>query len=306
MSVVLGIVLIALIATASAGRRGAVLSTVGAHLSLAKWTSCGASAVSVSKVVSIRGGAKKMKTKTKNENKKENGSAHYTPGRSVLGIVYDRLFKEALGILSPFLPKWMLHKARGGPKLSNKEKGTQRKVQTQEHLEKSFASGDSNQRVQKELRSFMSNPPENCKLQVGNNIRSWTITIKGPEKSVFAGETFKLRINFPKEYPAKPPSVFFLKPTPRHVHVYTNGDICLNLLGRDWRPMMTAQQLVVSIYSMLGSAKKKDIPQDNAMHADAGKFRGFIEVGLFLYTGGVLFSYGVMRQTALTSFRHIP
>ena len=37
------------------------------------------------------------------------------------------------------------------------------------------------------------------------------------------------------------PSVHFLKPTPKHVHVYTNGDICLNLLGRDWRPMITAE-----------------------------------------------------------------
>ena len=37
------------------------------------------------------------------------------------------------------------------------------------------------------------------------------------------------------------PSVYFLKPTPKHVHVYSNGDICLNLLGRDWRPMLTGQ-----------------------------------------------------------------
>lgn len=89
----------------------------------------------------------------------------------------------------------------------------------------------------------------------------------GVKGTVFADESYKLQMNFPKDYPARPPSVFFLKPVPRHVHVYTNGDICLNLLGRDWSPALTAEGLVVSIQSMLSSAKEKAIPQDNAMHA---------------------------------------
>ena len=115
----------------------------------------------------------------------------------------------------------------------------------------------------------MANPPDNCKLTVGSNIRSWVISIKGADNTIYAGENFKLKIVFPKDYPSKPPSVYFLKHTPKHVHVYSNGDICLNLLGRDWRPTMTAQTLVISILSMLASAKEKKMPQDNAMHADA-------------------------------------
>ena len=55
--------------------------------------------------------------------------------------------------------------------------------------------------------------------------------------------------------------------TPRHPHVYTNGDICLNLLGGDWRPSLTIAQLSLSILSMLSSAKQKGIPVDNAAHA---------------------------------------
>ena len=76
-------------------------------------------------------------------------------------------------------------------------------------------------------------------------------------------------MTFPKDYPTKPVSAYFLKPTPKHMHVYSNGDICLSLLGRDWRPTMTAQTIVVSILSMLSSAKEKGIPQDNAMHSEA-------------------------------------
>ena len=115
----------------------------------------------------------------------------------------------------------------------------------------------------------MEHPPDNCKLTIGKNIRTWVVTMQGVKGTIFEGETFKLQLNFPKEYPAKPPSVFFQKPCPKHMHVYTNGDICLNLLGKDWRPTMTAEGLIVSILSMLSSAKEKAIPQDNALHADA-------------------------------------
>ena len=118
------------------------------------------------------------------------------------------------------------------------------------------------------MQGFLKDPPDNCKLIVGSNIRSWIVEITGVEGTLYAGEVYRLKMTFPKEYPAKPPSVYFLKPCPKHVHVYTNGDICLNFLGRDWRPTMSAQMLVVSILSMLSSAKEKKIPQDNALHAD--------------------------------------
>ena len=86
--------------------------------------------------------------------------------------------------------------------------------------------------------------------------------------SIFAGEKHKLRIQFPVTYPADPPSMYFLQPTPRHEHVYTNGDICLNLLGNDWRPTLTAGQLSLAILSMLSSAREKRLPVDNSAHAD--------------------------------------
>ena len=126
-----------------------------------------------------------------------------------------------------------------------------------------------NSRIQKEIKSFLESPPDGCKLIVGSNIRSWIVCITGAPGTIYSGEEYKLKINFPKDYPTKPPSVYFLKPCPRHQHVYTNGDICLNLLGKDWRPTMTAQMLAISILSMLSSAKEKKIPQDNAMHAEA-------------------------------------
>lgn len=122
-------------------------------------------------------------------------------------------------------------------------------------------------RIQKELREFLANPPEGCKVAVGKNLMVWVVAITGAKGTIYEGEKYKLRIEFTPEYPSKPPSCYFLQPPPKHQHVYTNGDICLNLLGRDWRPTMTAAQLALAILSMLSSAKTKGTPQDNAMHA---------------------------------------
>jgi len=139
------------------------------------------------------------------------------------------------------------------------------KSTNEDHLTRSYKPGEANARIQRELKLFLQSPPENCKVEVGSNIRQWIVTIVGAESTIYAGEKYKLKMIFPKEYPTKPPSVYFLKPCPKHMHVYTNGDICLNLLGRDWRPTMSAQILAASILSMLSNAKEKKLPQDNAM-----------------------------------------
>lgn len=139
---------------------------------------------------------------------------------------------------------------------------------TKKHLATSIKSTNPNYRIQKELKAFLKSPPDNLSVQVGSNIRLWIVTIVGAKDTIYEGEIFKLRIEFPKDYPTVPPSVYFLKKhMPVHEHVYTNGDICLSLLGNGWMPTMSAQSIAVSILSILSSAQKKCLPMDNANHA---------------------------------------
>ena len=114
--------------------------------------------------------------------------------------------------------------------------------------------------------SFIANPPFNCHLdQNMSTLDKWVVSMTGAPGTVYSNDTFNLQIQYPSQYPLKPPSVFFLSPVPRHQHVYSNGDICLNLLGTDWLPTMTTETLMVAILSMLSSAKEKKIPVDNAI-----------------------------------------
>jgi len=124
-----------------------------------------------------------------------------------------------------------------------------------------------NYRIQRELKNFLLSPPPNMSVKVGRNVRLWIITLIGTKNTIYEGEKYRLRVKFPNQYPTVPPSMYFLQPTPRHEHVYTNGDICLSLLGRDWRPTMTAQSIAMSILSILSGAQRKCLPMDNARHA---------------------------------------
>lgn len=139
---------------------------------------------------------------------------------------------------------------------------------TKKHLATAIKSNNPNYRIQRELKEFIQSPPPNLSVQVGSNIRVWIITMVGAQNTIYEGEVFKLRVSFPPQYPTVPPSVYFLQGyIPIHEHVYTNGDICLSLLGKDWRPTMTAQSIAVSILSILSSAQSKSLPMDNARHA---------------------------------------
>lgn len=138
---------------------------------------------------------------------------------------------------------------------------------TQKHMTSKISSANPNYRVQRELKEFIKSPPPNLSVKVGSNIRIWIVTMRGAKNTIYEGEIYKLRVQFPKDYPMVPPSVYFLSPPPQHEHVYTNGDICLSLLGKDWRPTMTAQSIAVSILSILSSAQTKSLPMDNARHS---------------------------------------
>lgn len=153
-------------------------------------------------------------------------------------------------------------------KASKKNGSKKPSAATKKHLASSIKSTNPNYRIQRELKEFIKSPPPNLSVQVGSNLRMWIVTMVGANNTIYEGEIFKLRVNFPAQYPTVPPSVYFIKGhIPTHEHIYTNGDICLSLLGKDWRPTMTAQSISMSILSILSSAQSKSLPMDNAKHA---------------------------------------
>ncbi|KAJ1389434.1 putative ubiquitin conjugating enzyme [Ochromonadaceae sp. CCMP2298] len=75
-------------------------------------------------------------------------------------------------------------------------------------------------------------------------------------------------MEFPEEYPSKPPKCKFVPPL-YHPNVYPSGTICLSILSEDdgWRPAITIKQLLLGIQDLLTNPNPKSPAQREAYEA---------------------------------------
>ena len=60
-------------------------------------------------------------------------------------------------------------------------------------------------------------------------------TIDGPVGTPYADGLFRMKLVLGKDYPQAPPKGFFLTKI-FHPNVSSTGEICVNVLKKDWKP----------------------------------------------------------------------
>ena len=106
-------------------------------------------------------------------------------------------------------------------------------------------------RIRKELDEINRDPPANCSAGlVDDDMYHWQATLMGPSDSPYQGGVFFLNINFPMDYPFKPPKVTFQTKI-YHPNINSNGGICLDILKDQWSPALTISKVLLSISSLL-------------------------------------------------------
>ncbi|KAK9729756.1 Ubiquitin-conjugating enzyme E2 E2 [Basidiobolus ranarum] len=133
---------------------------------------------------------------------------------------------------------------------------TTRKVVNKRKPGSGLTSGGK--RIQKELAEISLDPPCNCSAgPKGDNLFEWMSTITGPAGSPYEGGVFFLDIQFPLDYPFKPPKIIF-RTKIYHCNIDGQGHICLDVLKDNWSPALTISKVLLSICSLLTDANPLD------------------------------------------------
>ena len=96
-----------------------------------------------------------------------------------------------------------------------------------------------------------------------DNFLLWNFVMIGPPETYYEGGMFKGIIEFPREYPNKPPKLKFTSNL-YHPNVYKDGNVCISILhegvdeynyenpGERWNPGHSVNSILLSVLSMLG------------------------------------------------------
>merc|ERR1711997_13411 len=90
----------------------------------------------------------------------------------------------------------------------------------------------------------MGDLPQNTALSLPNqeDLQNFKVSIV-PDSGYWKGATYTFNFVIPDNYPYKPPKVT-CDDLVYHPNIDLQGNVCLNLLKADWRPILSVQQVV--------------------------------------------------------------
>ena len=85
----------------------------------------------------------------------------------------------------------------------------------------------------------------------------WSIVLYGQSGTPYAGRPFMITMDFPPEYPFKPPRVRFASKI-FHPNISVEGDVCIDILKQNWTPAFGIEKILMSLLSLLDEPNGND------------------------------------------------
>lgn len=126
-------------------------------------------------------------------------------------------------------------------------------------------STPAKRRLLKDFSTFPKNDKTIFATPLENDLMVWAAIILGPESTPYENGTFSLIIEFSDEYPSSPPNIKFISDM-YHPNIYSNGELCLDLLKRSWSPTYDVYSILVAVRCLLA-----DPNIDSPANIDAAK-----------------------------------
>ena len=107
-------------------------------------------------------------------------------------------------------------------------------------------------RVHRELKSLHEDEtvPYLSVSPIDGNLGNCLACMEGAPDTPLEGGIFWLHIDYPEDYPLKPPIITFLTPV-YHPNIDQHGRICIDILEKAWSPCLQTQTILLSILSVL-------------------------------------------------------
>jgi ubiquitin-conjugating enzyme E2 S len=106
-------------------------------------------------------------------------------------------------------------------------------------------------RLAKELRELSKQPCEGIRVLVNeDNITDLRAELEGPAGTPYEGGLFRMKLVLGEDFPTAPPKGFFTTKI-FHPNVSKAGEICVNVLKRDWTEDMGLRHVLVVIRCLL-------------------------------------------------------
>ncbi|CAG2165557.1 unnamed protein product [Oppiella nova] len=134
--------------------------------------------------------------------------------------------------------------------------------------------------LRKQLNDLKKNPVDgfSAGLVDENNLYKWEVMIVGPPDTLYEGGMFRAVLDFPDDFPQKPPRMRFTGDI-WHPNIHLTGEVCISILhqpGEDtfgyekaserWTPVHTVETILLSVISLLS-----DPNDDSPANVDAAK-----------------------------------
>ena len=105
--------------------------------------------------------------------------------------------------------------------------------------------------LMRELLDMQTSPCEGIRVIINEqDITDVQAEIQGPADTPFEGGLFRMKLCLPSDFPASPPKGFFLTKI-WHPNVSKAGEICVNVLKRDWKPDLGIKHVLLVIRCLL-------------------------------------------------------
>jgi ubiquitin-protein ligase len=82
------------------------------------------------------------------------------------------------------------------------------------------------------------------------DVRRWTVLVRGPEDSLYAGCHFALACEFPTGYPIEPPAVRFCSKI-KHLNINSDGRICHDIFGSVYTASVHVKEIFRAVHELL-------------------------------------------------------